>query len=88
MADLYAHYKQKPNWQGLESRPLVARSIVRDEQHDARLALWVFFAKNCTDGWSWNAEYLTKTVETKEDLAKVRSRYNTFINKQLGFMQK
>jgi len=65
-----------------------ARAIVRDDQHDARLALWVLFAKDCTDGWSWHAEYLTKTVETKEDLAKVRSRYNTFINKQLGFMQK
>lgn len=88
MADLYAHYEQKPSWQGLQPMPLVARSIVRDEQHDARLALWVFFAKDCTDGWNWNTEYLTQTVKTKEDLAKVRSRYNTFINKQLGFMQK
>ena len=88
MADLYAHYKQKPTWQGLQPAPTTARAIVRDDQHDARLALWVLFAKDCTDGWSWNAEYLTKTVETKEDLAKVRSRYNTFINKQLGFMQK
>ncbi len=88
MADLYAHYEQKLNWQGLQPMPLVARSIVRDEQHDARLALWVFFAKDCTDGWSWNTEYLTQTVKTKEDLAKVRSRYNAFINKQLGFMQK
>ena len=88
MADLYAHYEQKPTWQGLQPAPAKARAIVRDDQHDARLALWVLFAKDCTDGWSWNAEYLTKTVETKEDLAKVRSRYNTFINKQLGFMQK
>ena len=88
MADLYAHYEQKPNWQGLQPAPLVARSIVRDDQHDARLALWVLFAKDCTDGWHWNMEYLTQTVKTKEDLAKVRSRYNAFINKQLGFMQK
>lgn len=88
MADLYAHYGQKPTWQGLQPAPTTARAIVRDDQHDTRLALWVLFAKDCTDGWSWNAEYLTKTVETKEDLAKVRSRYNTFINKQLGFMQK
>ena len=85
---LLAHYKQKSNWQGLQSRPLVARSIVRDEQHDARLALWVCFAEDCTDGWYWNKEHLTQTVKTKEDLAKVRSRYNAFINKQLGFMQK
>jgi hypothetical protein len=88
MADLYTHYGQKPTWEGLQPAPTAARAIVRDDQHDARLALWVLFAKDCTDGWSWNAEYLTKTVETKEDLAKVRSRYNTFINKQLGFMQK
>lgn len=88
MADLYAHYEQKPTWQGLQPVPATARAIVRDDQHDARLALWVLFAKDCTDGWSWNAEYLTKTVKTKEDLAKVRSRYNTFINKQLDFMQK
>lgn len=88
MADLYAAYGQKPTWQGLQPAPTIARAIVRDDQHDARLALWVLFARDCTDGWSWNTEYLTKTVETKEDLAKVRSRYNTFINKQLGFMQK
>ena len=88
MADLYAHYEQKPTWQGLQPAATTARAIVRDDQHDARLALWVLFAKDCTDGWSWNAEYLTKTVKTKEDLAKVRSRYNTFINKQLDFMQK
>jgi hypothetical protein len=88
MADLYAAYGQKPTWQGLQPAPTTARAIVRDDQHDARLALWVLFARDCTDGWSWNTEYLTKTVETKEDLAKVRSRYNTFINKQLGFMQK
>ena len=88
MADLYAAYGQKPTWQGLQPAPTIARAIVRDDQHDARLALWVLFARDCTDGWSWNTEYLTKAVETKEDLAKVRSRYNTFINKQLGFMQK
>ena len=101
MADLYASYEQKPSWQSLGLRPAItkslvakslapaiARAVVRDDQHDARLALWVFFAKNCTDGWSWNTEYLVKTVKTKEDLAKVRSRYNTFINEQLGFMQK
>jgi len=88
MNNLYAHYKQRLRYSALQPEPLVARSIVRDEQHDARLSLWVFFAKNCTDGWHWNMEYLTQTVKTKEDLAKVRSRYNSFINKQLGFMQK
>lgn len=88
ITDLYAYYMQKPSWQGLQPVTTTARAIVRDDQHDARLALWVHFAKDCTDGWSWNTEYLTKTVKTKEDLAKVRSRYNTFINKQLGFMQK
>ena len=92
LTDLYTHYgQQKLGWQRRKPKPLVARSIVRDEQHDVRLALWVSFAKYCTEdgnsGWGWNTEYLTQTVKTKEDLAKVRSRYNAFINKQLGFMQ-
>tara|TARA_R110000822_G_scaffold9146_9_gene35725 strand:- start:1027 stop:1140 length:114 start_codon:yes stop_codon:yes gene_type:complete len=31
-------------------------------------------------------EYYTQTVKTKEDLARVRASFNTFINKQLGFV--
>ena len=87
MADLYAHYEQRPSWEGLQPAAAKARTIVRDDQHEVRLALWVLFAKECFDGWHWSKEYLTKTVKTKEDLAKVRSRYNRFINIQLGFMK-
>ena len=65
------------------------RKIVRDEDHPMRLALWVQFASDCTDRmWGMNREYYCKTVQTKEDLQRVRSRYNTFINKHLGFMKK
>jgi hypothetical protein len=65
------------------------RDIVRNEEHPMRLQFWVQFASSCTDTtWSWTKEYYVKTVETKEDLAKVRSRYNTFINAELGFINK
>ena len=67
------------------------REIVRNEDHPMRLQFWVQFASSCTDSvynWSWTKEYYVKTVETKEDLAKVRSRYNTFINAELGFINK
>ena len=67
------------------------REIVRNEDHPMRLQFWVQFASSCTDSvynWSWTKEYYVKTVETKEDLAKVRSRYNTFINTELGFINK
>ena len=65
------------------------RNVVANENHPMRLSLWVMFAADCTDGsWGNYREYYTKTVETKEDLQRVRSRYNTFINKKLGFMTK
>lgn len=81
------------NGQNRWSQPLMrapdARKIVRDEDHPMRLALWVQFAADCTDKmWGMTREYYCKTVQTKEDLQRVRSRYNTFINKQLGFMKK
>jgi len=70
-------------------KPVGLRKVVSDEDHPMRLSLWVAFAGDCTDRmWGIHREYYTKTVETKEDLQRVRSRYNTFINKQLGFMTK
>ena len=70
-------------------QPADLRKVVRDEDHPMRLTLWVMFASDCTDKmWGMNREYYCKTVQTKEDLQRVRSRYNTFINKQLGFMKK
>ena len=65
------------------------RRIACDENHPMRLAMWVIFASNCTDkDWGFNREYYTKTIETKEDLQRVRARYNTWVNKSLGFMNK
>jgi len=69
-------------------KPADLRKVVSDEDHPMRLSLWVAFAVTCTDNMWRDPRYYTKTVETKEDLSRVRSRYNTFINKQLGFMTK
>jgi hypothetical protein len=69
-------------------KPTDLRKVVSDEDHPMRLSLWVAFAVTCTDGMWRNCRYYTKTVETEEDLARVRSHYNTFINKKLGFMTK
>jgi hypothetical protein len=70
-------------------KPADLRKVVSDEDHPMRLPLWVMFAGDCTDSeWGINREFYCKTVETKEDLARVRSRYNAFINKQLGFITK
>ena len=74
-------------WETLRLKPAIARQIVCDEQSPARLPLWVEFATNCTDNsWGMNLEYYTQTVKTKEDLSRVRSRFNAFINRQLGFI--
>jgi len=76
-----------PTWHTLRLKPSAARRMVCDEQSPARLPLWVEFASTCTDrSWGMNTEYYTQTVKTKEDLARVRARFNTFINNQLGFI--
>ena len=65
------------------------RRVISDEEHPMRLQLWVAFASGCADrAWGFNKEYFVKTVKTAEDLAKVRARYNTFINIELGFINK
>lgn len=70
-------------------KPVEIRGVLKNEDHPVRLALWVTFAADCTDkDWGFNREYYTKTIETKEDLQRVRSRYNTWVNKTLGFMTK
>jgi hypothetical protein len=67
--------------------PTLVRKILQDEYHPARLAMWVTFAHACTDGWGFNTEYLCKTAQTKEDVARVRSRFNLYINKIAGFLE-
>ena len=70
----------------------IGREIVRDDQHTARLAFWVYFASNCygvgEHSWGFNITPLLKKLETKEDVSVVRSRFNTFINTELGFVKK
>lgn len=68
-------------------KPTDLRGVLKNEDHPMRLALWVTFAADCTDKhWGFNREYYTKTIETKEDLQRVRSRYNMWVNKTLGFI--
>ena len=68
------------------------RSIVRDEDHPKRLHLWVQFARDCIDRRTpysfYPPDFLVKTVETTEELAAVRAKYNTFINRELGFLNR
>ena len=70
----------------------IGREIVRDDQHTARLAFWVYFASNCYEAgehsWGFHSTPLLKKLETKEDVSTVRSRFNTFINTELGFVKK
>ena len=82
-------YKWEQEKQLLDLKPVNLRNIISDEDHPLRLSLWVSFAANCTDNsWIKRRKYYTKTVETAEDLQRVRSRYNAFINKKLDFMTK
>lgn len=88
---LYDHFKSENHkGYGLPNlKPVDLRKVVANEDHPMRLSLWILFAGDCTDNsWSMHRKFYCKTVETKEDLQRVRSRYNTFINKQLGFMTK
>ncbi len=77
-------------WRQLNAK--LGRSIVRDEQHPARLAFWVDFAKGCyrrnVNMWDWKTKPLLLDLQTKEDVSYVRSHFNTFINKELGFVTK
>jgi len=64
------------------------REILKDENHPMRLNFWVMFAASTSDGWYLNQTYKIKEVQNKEDLSKIRARYNSFINNNAGFMVK
>jgi hypothetical protein len=72
-----------PQW-----KPKYTREILKDEDHPMRLNLWVMFAASTSDGWYVNNSYTVKEVQNKEDLIKIRARYNSFMNKNAGFMIK
>lgn len=65
-----------------------AREILKDENHPMRLNYWIMFAEQTRDGWYMNQSYAVKEIQTKDDLRKVRARYNSYINNNAGFMIK
>ena len=70
--------------------PTCAREILRSPNHPMRLNYWVLFTSQMSeyDYASGTWTYLVKHVDTKEVLQKVKSRFNTFININAGFMTK
>lgn len=91
----YRHEKMKeiaeyfhPNKRYNSWKPEFAQQILRDEDHPMRLNYWVMFSAECTDGWGWNPKHLVKHVETQDDLRRVKSRYNSWINNNAGFIIK
>jgi len=75
-----------------EFTPTRAREILRSPNHPMRLNYWVLFASSVADynyttsGWEYT--YLVQHVETKEQLQKVKSKFNSFINTNAGFKTK
>ena len=86
MREIAAYFH--PNVRYEAWKPEFTHQILRDESHPMRLNYWVMFAAECSDGWGWNPKYLVKQVETKDDLRRIRARYNTFMNNNAGFMTK
>lgn len=91
----YRHEKMReiadyfhPNVRYEAWKPEFTHQILRDENHPMRLNYWVMFAAECTDGWGWNPKYWVKQVETKDDLQRIRARYNSYMNNNAGFMTK
>jgi len=74
------------NWSAW--KPEWAREVLKDENHPYRLNFWIMFAASTHDGWYLNQTYTIKEVQTKDDLRKIRARYNSFMNNNAGFMNK
>ncbi len=91
-ADIAKHFDNRYNWSNTPLEKMKSRAIVCADEHPLRVSLWVEFATShsCTDkGWSFaERSFAVKTVETKEDLARVRTLYNRWINRNLGFVTK
>jgi hypothetical protein len=89
--EITKHFANQYRWNLRPLEKTKSRAIVCDDEHPLRVSLWVDFAASCTysdSGWSFDRTFLVQTVETKEDLARVRTLYNRWINKNLGFMTK
>ena len=72
--------------------PTRAREILHNPNHPMRLNYWVMFTSQIAEhayvSGGWENTYLVKHVETKEQLQKVKNRFNSFINTNAGFMTK
>ncbi len=77
-----------------EFTPTHAREILRSPNHPMRLNYWVMFTSQIGEGYydydlrDHRYTYLVKHVETKEQLQKAKNKFNTFINRNAGFMTK
>ena len=77
-----------------EFTPTRAREILRSPNHPMRLNYWVLFTTSVADhnysydAGGWEYTYPVKHVETKEQLQKVKSKFNSFINTNAGFKTK
>ena len=77
-----------------EFTPTRAREILRSPNHPMRLNYWVLFASSVADhnyssdvgGWEYT--YPVQHVETKEQLQRIKSKFNSFINTNAGFKTK
>jgi len=85
MDELRKHFYPTTGYQPWN--PDWSRAILVDEDHPMRLHLWVQFASEATDGYGWNPSYAVKDVQTKDDLRRVRARFNSFFNVNAGFMK-
>ena len=85
MDELRKHFYPTTGYQPWN--PEWSRAILVDEDHPMRLHLWVQFASEATDGYGWNPSYAVKDVQTKDDLRRVRARFNSFFNVNAGFMK-
>ena len=77
-----------------EFTPTRAREILRSPNHPMRLNYWVLFTTSVADhnysqnAGGWEYTYPVQHVETKEQLQRMKSRFNSFINTNAGFMTK
>ena len=73
---------------GTYPRDTTLRGIVGNPEHPLRLHLFVNFCETTSDGW-WNREsFKVQKVETKEDMASIKAKFNNWANKELGFKTK
>ena len=90
--ELRKHYDGQPDVLPDMLTPTRAREILRSPNHPMRLNYWVLFASSVADydyaATGWEYTYPVQHVETKEQLQRMKSKFNSFININAGFMTK